>query len=286
MFWFIKSSISLDLSFWRVSDWNFWQKSEFLFKKYLEIILLQFKLHKFKLGKSFVTLFKKKIFYDSPYGLAGYQSMLARHQKMMKYAQIKKTEIVIDVGANVGFFSMMIRDRFPEAKIYAIEPIPQTFTCLKKNLSGNSDQVFNLALSNKNGLEKIGFNELESANSHVLLSERQKDSADEIVKVRAETLDQFCADNDIDSVDILKIDTESFEAHVLQGARKILGKTRYLHLEITIENNKNYSFSQINSLLYSKDFNFQLVCFRNYSDKGDGPIPVGDFLYRNLIFRS
>lgn len=285
MFWFVKSSISLDLSFWRVSDWNFRQKSEFLFKKYLEIFFLQSKLHKFKLGKSFVTLFKKKIYYDSPYGLAGYQSMLARHQKMIKYSQVKDPKIVVDVGANVGFFSMMIRIRFPKAKIYAIEPIPQIFTCLRNNLSGSLDMPFNLAISNKNDVEKVVFNELESASSHVLLSgQREKDSADKIVKVKAKTLDQFCSENDIGSIDILKIDTESFEAHVLQGARKILAKTKYLHLEITIEDNKNYTFSQINSLLYSKDFNFQLVCFRNYSDKGDGPIPVGDFLYKNLIF--
>jgi len=282
IFWFIKASILLDIKFLCVSDWSLLQKLEFLFKKYLEILLLISGFHKFKLGENFVVLFEKKVFYDSPYGLAGYQSILARHQKMIKDAKIKGVKTIVDVGANVGFFSMMIRNRFPKAKIYAIEPVPKIFKCLKNNLDGSLDKVFDLVISNKNGTEKIVFNELESAVSHVLISE-QEEKDGEIVKVKAKTLDQFCADNNIDFIDILKIDTESFEANVLQGAQKILSKTKYLHIEITIENNKNYTFSQINSLLYSKNFNFQLVCFRNYTDKGDGPIPVGDFFYKNLM---
>ena len=50
-----------------------------------------------------------------------------------------------------------------------------------------------------------------------------------------------------------------------------------------MEGNENYTFSEINSLLFSEDFNFQLLYFRNYTDKGVGPLPVGDFLFKNVI---
>jgi len=134
MFWFVKTSLSLDFSFFKVSSWSLFRKIEFLFVKYREIFLLKMGIKKFKLGINSVRLFGRNIFYDSPYGIAGYQRMLTSHQKMLKDEGIKDLNTVIDVGANVGFFSMMIRDRFPGAKIFAIEPIPTIFDCLKKIL--------------------------------------------------------------------------------------------------------------------------------------------------------
>lgn len=281
--WFIKSSIALDFKFLSVSDWSWSKKSEFIFKKYQEIFLLNSGLKKFKLGENFLLLFGKKIYYDSLYGLAGYQSMLARPQKMIKDAQIPRVKTIIDVGANVGFFSLMARGNFPRAKIYALEPIPQTFTCLGKNFNGPRDKIFNLALGKRSGSEKMVFDRLNSATSHFLEKEgRIKEKTTEIINVKIQTLDKFCTENKINQIDILKIDTESFEADVLRGAQKSLERTRYLHLEISIEDNKNYTFSQINNLLYSTRFNFQLLSFRNYADKAEGPLPVGDFFYKNL----
>jgi acyl-coenzyme A synthetase/AMP-(fatty) acid ligase len=42
--------------------------------------------------------------------------------------------IVVDVGANIGFFSIQVGLEFPSAQIYAIEPIPSTFDILEMNL--------------------------------------------------------------------------------------------------------------------------------------------------------
>lgn len=186
-------------------------------------------------------------------------------------------------GANVGFFSKMIRERFPMARIYAIEPIPQIFSCLEKNLRGSKSKVFNLAISDKAGKVSISFNELESAKSHIVDKENVSEEGSEVLLVNAKTLDQFCEENSISSIDLLKVDTESFEHLVLKGGKKSLARTKYLHVEISVENNNNYSFTQLNSLLYSKKYNFQLVNFRNYTDKGFGPIPMGDFFYENIL---
>ena len=129
------------------------------------------------------------------------------------------------------------------------------------------------------------FTEENTAVSSVVRSgmEAANEKSSKYVEVEAKTLDAFAAENKLETIDLLKIDTESFEYNVLKAAYNTLKRTRYLHIEISVENNKNYTFSQINSLLYSSDFNFQLVCFRNFTDKGDGPIPVGDFLFRNIL---
>ena len=281
--WFIKSSIFLDTVFFSASNWSLRKKLEFIYKKYWEIFLLISGIKKFKFGKNFVTLFGKKIFYDSPYGIAGYQSMLARQQKMLKLAGPKSAKVIVDVGANVGFFSMMLRALYPKAKIYAIEPVPKIYNCLKDNLTFPLDKTFNTAISDKEEALKMQFNDRESAFSYVIpsndLAGRPQES---LVDVKAVTLDKFCKDNKIGFSDILKIDTEGFEASVLRGAKRILSKTKYLHIEISLEYNTNYTFSEINSLLYSKDYNFQLVYFRNFTGKGYGRITVGEFLYRNV----
>ena len=254
------------------------KKLEFLAKKYIEIILNLAGIKKFKLGESKLSLFGKSVYYDTPYGLAGYQSMLVRHQKMLKTANLRNVATVVDIGANVGFFSLLARDLYPDAAIYAIEPLPAAYICLKKNLTDPKDKLYNTAVSDKSGLEYIHAGE-SSAFSSVTKIPQPGD-----IKVPATTLDEFCVQQNINRIDLLKIDTESFEASVLMSAEETLTKTRYLHLEISIENNTNYTFSQINSLLYSEKYNFQLLNFRNFTDKGSGPIPVGDFFYINLEF--
>ncbi len=285
-YWFIKSSLILDIGFLKVSKWPLFKRFQFIFIKYLEIAYLGLGIHKFKLGESYVDLFGKKIFYDSPYGIAGYQSMLARHQKMLLENNVVNVHTIVDVGANVGFFSMMVRDLFPKSNIYSIEPVPQIFECLKKNLNDEQSKVFNLAISNASAKVKMSFRKNESAFSHVIRnSEIDKSSESEIMDVEAVTLDVFCLRNGINNIDILKIDTETFELEVLEGAKETLTKTRLLHIEISIKDNDRYTFSQINSLLFSAKYNFQLVAFRNFTDKGDGPIPVGDFLYENLMVK-
>ncbi|MFH1566194.1 MAG: FkbM family methyltransferase [bacterium] len=282
--WFIKSSILLDIMFFSTSNWNLRKELEFIYKKYWEIFLLVSRIKKFEFGKNFVNLFGKKVFYDSPYGLAGYQSMLARQQRMFKSVGLKEAKNIVDVGANVGFFSMMLRELYPNSKIYAIEPVPKIFKNLAKNLNSLRDKVFNVAMSDKCGFVKMRFDERKSAFSYVInpKENNKKDLEGQIVTVPSITLDKFCSQNNIPFIDILKIDTEGFEANVLRGAKNTLSKTKYLHIEITLEDNSNYTFSEINSLLYSKDYNFQLLFYRNFSGKSYGTIAVGEFLYRNL----
>jgi FkbM family methyltransferase len=230
----------------------------------------------FRLGRDSLVLDGRTIFYDSKFGLAGYQSMLSRHQYMLQVANIQPREIgtVIDCGANVGFFSMMIHDVFPKVNIYAIEPVPAIYACLKGNAKAIPKiRCFDGAISDTNGVAKMSFDEEDSVTSKL--------ASDGDVEVRLSTLDDFCKQHGIDGVDILKIDTESFEAHVLRGAKNTLAKTKYLFLEVTLREHGNYTISSLMSLLYSPTYNFQLVAYRNYTNKGEGHIEIMDCLLRN-----
>lgn len=280
----IKSSLILDVKFLKVSKWSLKKKIIFLFKKYRLQFLIITGSRRFKLGESFVDLFGRKFFYDTPFGLAGYQSMLTRLQNMMNIAKMKEIKTVVDVGANVGQFSMMINDRFPLAQIYVIEPVPKTLMALRKNLGDNPNvKILTKAISDFNGTNKIEFNEQNSLTSRFI---GDLGTLLEKIDVETQTLDSFIEENNIDIIDVLKIDVETYEKKVLAGGASALEKTHYIFIEISIDGNNNYTFCELTGLLFSNNYNFQLVAFRNYSDLGEGKMPVGDFLFENVMFKG
>ena len=77
--------------------------------------------------------------------------------------------------------------------------------------------------------------------------------------VNSDTIDNFCKQEDIEFIDILKIDTEGSEIEVLQGAKNMLNKTNIILVEVLDERKKfkekyenvidilekNYSFKKI-----------------------------------------
>lgn len=273
----IIQSFKLDGRFIKVSPWKLSKKMRFLYSKYISIIRHFF--IPFKLGISSVTFEGEKIYYDSKLGLAGYQSMLSRHQYMIQVAQVKPSQIktIIDCGANVGFFSLMVNDVFHKANIYAIEPVPITKLTLQINVESTKRiKVFEVAISDKEGYSHMSFDKNDSVTSQI--------SSKGPFKVPTLTLDTFCAKNNIENIDILKIDTETFEAHALRGAKDMLGKTKYLFLEISLREHGNYSMSSIMSLLHSKSYDFQLIAFRNYANRSEGAIEIMDCLLINKKF--
>lgn len=223
-----------------------------------------------------VNLLGENIFYDHLYSLFFYQSLFVLNERFLKNIRKEEIHTVVDVGANVGLFSKTIRHFFPSAKIYAIEPVPSAKACLDKNFKHDnlfqSDQV---AFSDKHGKMKMISAKMDTQHSRV------SDEGNLVVPVT--TLDTYVRKHNIAHIDLLKIDTETFESHVLKGGDKALKNTKYLSLEISLVNNNNYTFSSVMSLLFSKDYNFQLVKIKSYSQKTDDAV-LFDCLFINTFF--
>lgn len=277
--WFARTSLLLDWRFLIVSSWSIFKKINFIILKYL--LIIKHFVVPFTLGRSYTKFSGETIYYDSKFGVAGYQRTLTTHQKLIRCAtNVNDISVIVDIGANVGYFSKLCQQMFPHALIYAIEPIEQIYHCLVKNFAESSGDVkaFQMALSDKQGKAKMRFNPDSSAISQI--SETGE------VDVEVETLDNFSDRNKIDYIDILKIDTETFEAHVLRGARNILKNVRYLFIEVTMRDNPNYTLSSLMRLLHSDDYDFQLVSFRNYADVDEGEMPTMDVLLENLKYKK
>lgn len=271
----LKAICLLDIRFLFIFSLTLRQKINFLTKKYTH--LFKNLLSPIKLAQYRINILGEDILFDNKYSLFSYQSLFVTTNSFFKY--IKKNEIrtVIDVGANLGFFSKPVRHFFPSSNIYAIEPVPSARVCLEENFK--NDKLFKsagIALSNKQGNVRMTSSEINTQNSMV-------DNSGNLV-VLATTLDIFVKKNGISSIDLLKIDTETFEAHVLKGGNRALKITKYLWLEVNlVDNNNKYTFSSLIALLFSRNYNFQLIKIKNYSQNADRD-ELFDCLFINTYF--
>lgn len=264
-------SCFLDIAFLRLSSLSIKMKIDLILKKYY--LLIKHFFIPFKLGKSKISIFDKDFYYNSTNGLFFFQSIVVVYKIFLKDIHKKEVHTVIDVGANVGYASKVLHDIFPLAKIYAIEPIPLSKICLDKNFIHDSYfHSYGLAISDKQGSVKMRFAAKDAAQSYV--SEKGE------LDIQAITLDVFVKKNKISRIDLLKIDTERFEAHVLRGGVESLKITKYLLLEIALVDNENYTFSSIIKLLFSKHYNFQLLKIKNYS-LSENEVALFDCLFVN-----
>ena len=147
----------------------------------------------------------------------------------LKYAKTILTNIVnpitFDVGANVGLISIPLSVNYKKGKVYSFEALPQCATVLKNNMKRNNIDnmtVIDKAVSSSAGNLKLNLspNQLGSTNVSQLPSENNTSSA----IIEAITLDDFVKLNKIDHIDLLKIDVEGWEEHVLIGAKESILK--------------------------------------------------------------
>ncbi len=128
----------------------------------------------------------------------------------------KTPEVIVDAGANIGLASVYFANKYPDAKIIAIEPEQSNFDLLKENTSPYPNIIpIQAALWNTNGeinlvdpgFGKWGFMTDEKTSS--------KESPDNLChSVKALTVDKIIADYGLKRVNILKMDIEGAEKEV------------------------------------------------------------------------
>ncbi|WP_173021570.1 FkbM family methyltransferase [Lewinella sp. W8] len=197
-------------------------------------------------------------------------------------------DVIFDVGANIGNFTAYAREQFPLATIVSFEPIPPTFSHLQKRLSSNEHQVLeNLAVGASNCTVEVDYYvdmklaDRNSLTGDVLLLE---DAEKARATVEVITLDSYCADHNVDSIDFLKIDTEGFDLKVLQGADGMLkrGSIKFLEVEVSMnpENDFHIPFGTI--IEYLKPYGYRL--FGIYEQQPEKRVTVPILRRSNMVF--
>ena len=150
-------------------------------------------------------------------------------------AALKNGDVVVDIGANVGTFSLKAIKMRAKAVI-AFEPNQTTFNKLLANLDKNiSDQhptapiLFNCALLNRRGNAPLFDGPAPGGNS--LLPRRGTPMPS--VDVLVDTLDNCLEEAGIKKVDFIKMDVEGVAHYILEGATKTLNQD-HLRLGIAV----------------------------------------------------
>jgi len=160
-----------------------------------------------------------------------YTSMVDHEEDIVQQFSPKKGDIVIDVGAAFGFYSIVASKKVgQEGKVVAIEPQPDSFDMLNKNIKLNkltNISTLNYAASSKRTTLKL-------YSSYSTLQERAGQSPQQFIEIRAETLDNLLGQVDLDKANWVKVDVEGAELEVLKGAAGILSKSSDLALFVEV----------------------------------------------------
>jgi len=135
---------------------------------------------------------------------------------------IEKGDVVIDVGANIGLFSVLASIEVGDSgRVYSFEPIEKTNSILEKNIkinNLNNVKIEKKALGDKEG--KISFSKMDTlgASSGYIDNNGEKEIVNQV------TLDTYVLANDIDKIDFIKADIEGMERNLLMGGEKTIKK--------------------------------------------------------------
>lgn len=193
-------------------------------------------------------------------------------------------ETIFDVGANYGQTALYYAENFPNSKIYSFEPIEKPYKKLVKetkhlknvfcfpNAFGDTNDTIEISLFDENQSQ---LNSLKHNNTN-LNSNAVKE------QITVKTLDSFLQEQDIQTIDLLKIDTEGYEIEVLKGALNSLksGKIKLILCEAALSFANERNTQLVNIINFLKPYNFTLLGMYetniNYLNQG--------LAYSNILF--
>lgn len=130
---------------------------------------------------------------------------------------------VIDVGANAGVYTFSAAKRVgADGKVIAIEPFSKCVSYLKQTCAVNNltpVKILAAAASDRQGSIKLGISAASELNQIITEAEAVNSKFEEVVAI---TLDSLITTENLQRVDILKVDAEGHEISVFQGAVQLL----------------------------------------------------------------
>ncbi len=282
-----QQSLLLDWQFLRGHyPLSFFDKCQFLIIKYISIVKYSFFRIPFNPKENYTIIGGQKIFYCSALGMSIFQSMIVTlDRQIIPLLDSVDRPVIIDVGAHVGFFSILQAFFLRNPLVYALEPVSTTFRLLNKNTKNMSSiKIFRIGLFDKTNKMTIYFNPQFLMCSSLFRSRFLWDKNVYHETIPVTTLDSFCAKNDIRTINLLKIDAEGAEEKILKGGQRMLSYTHYLFVECSLDQVNQSTFTSVISCLVGKNYNFQLVKITSTMEN-EGRLLLLNMLFRNILYK-
>ena len=186
--------------------------------------------------------------------------------------------VIFDVGSNVGDWSKFVIEEYYDIsyRLHVFEPLLTAFNPLKNNIN-KTEKVFLYQMGFGDKQEELKMCDDDCAQGSASLLTK---TGNIIEDVYIDTIDNFCKQNDINSIDFLKMDVQGYEYNILMGAKDMLnrGKIKNIQFEFDEPNIKNRVFfmdfwdllsddyrifhSLYNGLVEVKEYHYELENFR------------------------
>ena len=195
----------------------------------------------------------------------------------LKKSNLSNMNLLLDVGAHRGESINLFLRNMKVKKIISFEASPINFEFLKKKQKVYTKKfidteiiIENIALGSENKMiEFKHFNESSSSTiknineeskyfkrKFSLLNLFSKEKVYQKFQIKIQRLYEYIEDNNISTIDFLKIDTEGYEYEILLGLEGKIQLVNVIMFEHHYDNmiKKNYTFANINDLLIKNNF--------------------------------
>lgn len=136
--------------------------------------------------------------------------------------ELKKGDLVLDVGANIGYYVLMEAKIIGEkGRIIAVEPLPENIRLLNKNVGlnriGDMVEIHNFAISNEDGDKEFFISKASNLGTLHPDVFTEKKKVDFIGSFKVKTVDIYKFLLEIGRVDLMRMDIEGHEVEVFEG---------------------------------------------------------------------
>lgn len=161
--------------------------------------------------------------------------------KLLAKKYLPENPVVIDAGAHNGRSSLEITELWPQATIYAFEPVPDLFDQLVMNTRDHSNIICSTyAFGDKIGTQQLFISKGRGDGSSSLLKPAEHlihfpdVTFDRSIEINVTTIDAWAHEKNITHIDLLWLDMQGVEYQVLKASPIILKTVRAIFTEINM----------------------------------------------------
>lgn len=143
--------------------------------------------------------------------------------EVVTYRLIQEGDTILDIGANIGWYTINLAKRFPRAEIYSFEPVSPTYELLTKNVQRNrlpNVTLLNFGLSDKEETKDLYY--FRGGSSIASIINFADNPKAQKIPCRFRSLDKVVAESNLKAVNFIKCDVEGSELLVLRGGEKTI----------------------------------------------------------------
>lgn len=149
---------------------------------------------------------------------------------------VSDVKTVLDIGANIGAASVFFAMMYPQAKVFALEPADAPFSLFKFNSRPfNNVTGFPFGLDAHDKQVSLYHGKADTMEASVYPTDRTNFDCEQVQLLSAS---KFLAEQAIERVDILKLDTEGCEVPILRSLQSYLPAVKVLYVEYHSERDR------------------------------------------------